>query len=120
MEVIVTYYDPQWPHNFETIKGELSDDLLDGGVPYVSIEHIGSTSVPGLPAKPIIDVLITVEPFDFNTTTLEKFKEALSWGRRQGGYRTFSPGSVYSLITSALRSVVHASPVNDIRIFRYS
>src|ERR1700688_4666 len=49
-------YDPSWPVLFDEECERL------GGVfgPTVTIEHIGSTSVPGLAAKPIIDLLIGV------------------------------------------------------------
>lgn len=94
MEVIVTCPDAQWPQQFEAIKAELEGDLKDEDVPYLNIEHIGSTSIPDLPAKPIIDVLITIIPTDFNTETLDKFKEAISWGPRQGGYHYIGSGGV--------------------------
>lgn len=51
-------YDPGWPDSFaehqRRIRGALGDRA-------VRIEHIGSTAVPGLAAKPIIDVLLVVE-----------------------------------------------------------
>ncbi|KAF1836558.1 UPF0157-domain-containing protein [Decorospora gaudefroyi] len=58
MAVIVEEYNPAWPQQFENIKSELEGYLQD--VEYLSIEHVGSTSVPGLAAKPIIDVDIIV------------------------------------------------------------
>lgn len=94
MEVIVTPASPEWPEHFEQIKTQLAGDLADEGISYINIEHIGSTSIPDLPAKPIIDILITVQPLDFNDTTLERFKEALSWGTRQGGYHYIGSGGV--------------------------
>jgi len=55
-------YDPRWPELFEReaqrIEGALADLEIE-------IEHVGSTSVPGLAAKPIIDILLTVpDPAD--------------------------------------------------------
>jgi GrpB-like predicted nucleotidyltransferase (UPF0157 family) len=51
-------YDTHWPEKFEThariIAGALGDSAL-------RIEHIGSTSVAGLAAKPIIDILVVVQ-----------------------------------------------------------
>ncbi len=94
MEVIVTYPDPRWPEQFEAIKAQLAGDLVDEGVSYLNIEHIGSTAIPDLPAKPIIDILITISPWDFNTTNLEKFIQALSWGPRQMGYHYIGSGGV--------------------------
>jgi GrpB-like predicted nucleotidyltransferase (UPF0157 family) len=50
-------YDPDWPELFEReaerIRGALGERVL-------GLEHAGSTSVPGLAAKPIIDIVLTV------------------------------------------------------------
>jgi GrpB-like predicted nucleotidyltransferase (UPF0157 family) len=51
-------YDPAWPARFRELGGELRAAL---GEVAVRIDHIGSTSVPGLAAKPIIDVQVSVE-----------------------------------------------------------
>ncbi len=56
--IIVVEPDPQWAERFATIRRELQASLA--GVPVIAIEHVGSTSVPGLAAKPIIDVDIVV------------------------------------------------------------
>lgn len=60
--LVVVPYDPQWPERFEGLAGTLHDALA--GVPVLSIEHVGSTSVPGLAAKPVIDIDIVVELAD--------------------------------------------------------
>ena len=52
---IVSPYSPAWPKLFEAIREEL---LLAFSPTVVAIEHIGSTSVPGLAAKPVIDVVL--------------------------------------------------------------
>jgi GrpB-like predicted nucleotidyltransferase (UPF0157 family) len=53
----VVPYDPAWPAVFEELAARLRAAL--GGVA-LSIEHVGSTSVLGMPAKPIIDIDVTV------------------------------------------------------------
>jgi GrpB-like predicted nucleotidyltransferase (UPF0157 family)/RimJ/RimL family protein N-acetyltransferase len=58
MSVTVEPYNPEWPQQFLKIKSELEVHLRD--VSYLSIEHVGSTSVPSLAAKPIIDIDIIV------------------------------------------------------------
>jgi GrpB-like predicted nucleotidyltransferase (UPF0157 family)/RimJ/RimL family protein N-acetyltransferase len=58
MSVVVEEYNPLWPAHFQQIRSELASYLK--GVSVKSIEHVGSTSVPGLAAKPIIDVDIIV------------------------------------------------------------
>jgi GrpB-like predicted nucleotidyltransferase (UPF0157 family) len=55
--VIIVPYNLHWPQQFEEEKARL---LADIGDYVVSIEHIGSTAVPGLAAKPVIDILIGV------------------------------------------------------------
>ncbi|HEU4452483.1 MAG TPA: GrpB family protein [Longimicrobium sp.] len=52
--VIVAPYDPAWAEEFAAERARLMAAL--GGAPCV-IEHVGSTSVPGLAAKPIIDIM---------------------------------------------------------------
>jgi GrpB-like predicted nucleotidyltransferase (UPF0157 family) len=54
-------YHPEWPLEFEQIASTLSTAL---GELALRIDHIGSTSVPGLAAKDIIDVQVTVASFD--------------------------------------------------------
>jgi GrpB-like predicted nucleotidyltransferase (UPF0157 family) len=53
----VVTYDPDWPHQFETIRRHLTPALV--GIA-AWIEHVGSTAVPGLLAKPIIDIDVVV------------------------------------------------------------
>jgi GrpB-like predicted nucleotidyltransferase (UPF0157 family) len=49
--------DPAWPSLFEALAGRIRGAL---GFRVLQIEHVGSTSVPGLAAKPIIDIDLTV------------------------------------------------------------
>ena len=57
MPIVISDYDPDWPRQFaeaaEPIRAALGDTAL-------AIDHIGSTSVPGLAAKDIIDIQVTV------------------------------------------------------------
>jgi len=60
--VVVADYDPAWPALFEREAARLRDLL---GAEIRLLEHVGSTSVPGLAAKPIIDILLVVpDPAD--------------------------------------------------------
>ncbi|MGH3743041.1 MAG: GrpB family protein, partial [Micromonosporaceae bacterium] len=56
----VVDYDPTWPERFEALRAEYAAALETAQVPVIAIEHVGSTSVPGLAAKPIIDCDIVV------------------------------------------------------------
>jgi GrpB-like predicted nucleotidyltransferase (UPF0157 family) len=60
MKVIIEPYDPVWAEEFQKAKASLETILED--VPYISIEHVGSTSIPGLAAKPVIDIDIIIQP----------------------------------------------------------
>jgi GrpB-like predicted nucleotidyltransferase (UPF0157 family) len=53
--------DPAWPRQFEEIGRWLRSAFGDRAL---RIDHIGSTAVPGLPAKDVIDVQLTVETFE--------------------------------------------------------
>jgi GrpB-like predicted nucleotidyltransferase (UPF0157 family) len=59
--VIVESYNSEWKRDFEDIRSELMA-VLEGKV--ISIEHVGSTSVEGLSAKPIIDIDVVIEDED--------------------------------------------------------
>ncbi|HEV3198376.1 MAG TPA: GrpB family protein [Bryobacteraceae bacterium] len=50
-------YDPEWPHRFEREANRIRAVLGDRAL---RVEHTGSTSVPGLPAKPVIDIVLEV------------------------------------------------------------
>ena len=56
-DVVVVDYDPLWPAKFAHHAGIIGRAL--GGIA-LSIEHVGSTSVPGLAAKAIIDIVVVV------------------------------------------------------------
>jgi GrpB-like predicted nucleotidyltransferase (UPF0157 family) len=55
-------YDPAWPTLFEQERSALEDGI--GAWVVGGIHHVGSTAVPGLEAKPIIDILVGVESLD--------------------------------------------------------
>ena len=63
-------YDPRWPEEFRALATPLREAL--GGLA-LRIDHIGSTSVPGLAAKDIIDIQVTVATLD-----AEALSEALA------------------------------------------
>jgi len=61
-KVAVVPYDPLWPRLFREEKEHLLSCLPRDLVK--RIEHFGSTAVPGLPAKPIVDILVEVTDLD--------------------------------------------------------
>ena len=55
--VLIVDYDPEWPHQFAVEAAKIRAALGEGAL---LLEHVGSTSVPGLAAKPILDILLVV------------------------------------------------------------
>lgn len=56
-KVVIEGYNPAWPSWFEQDRARIEAALGDVAL---SVEHVGSTSVPNLPAKPLIDILLQV------------------------------------------------------------
>ena len=70
-KVIVVPYNDQWPIKFEKIKTEVFATL---GKLAVSIEHVRSTSVEGLWAKPIIDIDVIISDNEFLPQVIDKLE----------------------------------------------
>lgn len=56
-QIHLASYDPTWPDQYEAEAAKIRAGLGDA---VLVLEHVGSTSIPGLPAKPIIDILLAV------------------------------------------------------------
>jgi GrpB-like predicted nucleotidyltransferase (UPF0157 family) len=56
--IVVADYHPEWPERFRKEEAKIRAAL---GESALTVEHIGSTSVPGLAAKPMVDILLVVE-----------------------------------------------------------
>ncbi len=72
-EIVILDYDPRWQDKYQAHKHTIANALGDVAL---RIEHIGSTSVPGLAAKPIIDMLLMVEDSGNEASYLPKLKAA--------------------------------------------
>lgn len=68
-KIVIVDYDPEWPEIYEIERKNLSQIL--GSIPH-RVEHIGSTSVEGLGAKPVIDVLLGLGNFEQDKEELIK------------------------------------------------
>ena len=79
-DISIVSYNPQWPLLFESEKLQLLSCLPKDIVG--RIEHFGSTAVPGLSAKPIIDILVEV-------TSLEETKKKIVPIMTEQGYEYF-------------------------------
>lgn len=79
-DVAISPYDPRWPFSFrlerEHLRACLPADLV------LRIEHFGSTAVPGLSAKPIVDILVEV-------TTLQATRDRIAPILESQGYDYF-------------------------------
>lgn len=62
-------YDPAWPDLFEKERTALQEAIGDWAVG--GIHHVGSTAVPGLDAKPIVDILVGVEDLETSRACFE-------------------------------------------------
>jgi GrpB-like predicted nucleotidyltransferase (UPF0157 family) len=70
--ITLVLYD-DWNHHFEVIKDVLKDIFSNQ---CIGIYHIGSTAIPGMPAKPIIDVMVTVNDINSVDALNETMKKA--------------------------------------------
>ena len=79
--VEIADYDPAWPEVYAALRARLAQAL---GETAVRIEHVGSTAVPGLAAKPVVDVQVSV-PDLADEAAYRPHIESLGFGLR---YRT--------------------------------
>ena len=79
--VEIVPYQENWPSEFQAIAASLRQTL---GELALRIDHIGSTSVPGLPAKDVIDIQITVSALDEGVVAA---MEELGYTRPETAYR---------------------------------
>lgn len=101
--------DPEWATAFAEHEARIRRAL---GPVAVDVEHIGSTSVPGLAAKPIIDILLTVEDITADEDYLDRLIDA--------GYvlRVREPG--HRLVRTPERDVhIHVLEVGDVAAADY-
>jgi GrpB-like predicted nucleotidyltransferase (UPF0157 family) len=86
--VEVVDYDPAWPAMFEAEAARL--EALIGAEGIGRIEHIGSTAVPGLAAKPIVDLMVEVPDYDLVARRIAPRLEAAGY---EYLWRPVGPGS---------------------------
>jgi GrpB-like predicted nucleotidyltransferase (UPF0157 family) len=72
-EVVLAEYDPEWPALYERERERIEQAL---GAEALRIEHVGSTSVPGLAAKPVIDIVLVVADSSREETYVPPLEEA--------------------------------------------
>ncbi|HZZ19085.1 MAG TPA: GrpB family protein [Opitutaceae bacterium] len=112
--VEVVAYNPGWPDAFEAESAKIRASL---GSLAVDVHHVGSTSVPGMPAKPIIDMAVAVEPSVLRSylpecmgaMTAAGYAYYGNWGHHGGHFFAKSTGT---LRTSAAQ--LHAADSEDL------
>jgi GrpB-like predicted nucleotidyltransferase (UPF0157 family) len=128
MRPIVVPHDPSWRLLFEEERARLSQLL---GVLAIRIEHIGSTSIPGILAKPIIDILIETSSHtaldnhntglrslgyetlgEFGIESRRYFRKSNSNGDRTHHVHAFESGSPHLLRHLAFRDFLIAHPTH--------
>jgi GrpB-like predicted nucleotidyltransferase (UPF0157 family) len=67
--IVIEDYDGSWPETFERLNARLLRALDDA---VLAVEHIGSTAVPGLPAKPIVDIDVVVSSEEDVSRAIER------------------------------------------------
>ncbi|MDX6742750.1 GrpB family protein [Actinocorallia sp. A-T 12471] len=109
--------DPRWPHTYARLAADLTAALGDLAS---DLEHVGSTSVPGLPAKPIIDIAALLAP-DAAPAAVAEAVAPLGYGYRgdtkdQGGLLfVLEPAETPDLALAHL----HGIPPGDPQWTRY-
>lgn len=87
MKVLIVPYDPLWPDAFREHQRAIADSL---GHLFPVVDHIGSTSVPGLAAKPVIDILVGLAADELLDKTVEPLMR-----RGFTYFRKYEPGMPY-------------------------
>jgi len=123
--VTIVDYDARWPQLFERARAEINEAL---GQSILAVHHVGSTSVPGLCAKPVLDILVSVphletvlelvakiERIGYEFRPDEDIPDRLFFRRRIGTMRTHhlslsEPSSHHHVATLAFRDALRADP----------
>jgi GrpB-like predicted nucleotidyltransferase (UPF0157 family) len=85
----IVAYDPEWPARFESWRRKLAAAL---GPVARRIDHFGSTSVPGLPAKPVIDIQVSVDDMNHEELYVPQIESlGVQLRSRDDDHRFFRP-----------------------------
>lgn len=89
-EVVVVDYDPDWPRRAEQLIETLTRQL---GEPARRIDHIGSTAIPGMAAKAVLDIQVSVDDLDHAVVAFDNPLRALGFERGPYGHDHVPAGS---------------------------
>ena len=124
MEVIVVPHDPAWSAKFSSEAFRLSRAL---GATAIAIHHIGSTSIAGIYAKPVVDILVEVQSIEdadasrdviehlgyevmgeFGISGRRYYRKNTQHGAREFQVHAFATGSAHIYRHIALRDFMRA------------
>jgi GrpB-like predicted nucleotidyltransferase (UPF0157 family) len=87
VSVEVVEYDDAWPVRFTAEADQIRAAL---GSQLRRVEHVGSTSVPGLAARPIIDIALSVETLDVEAVEELGYRHLGEWRFSKPGYELYA------------------------------
>ena len=123
--VTLVPYDNRWPALFDEASREIANAFGPG---ILTVHHVGSTSIPGLCAKPILDILVSIADLDrglalvpglaglgYEFRPAEEIPDRHYFRRRRGDVRTHhlslaEPASHHHRVTLAFRDALRADP----------
>lgn len=110
MPIQLDPYNPEWPTIFASAKHELVGYLNQNT--YEAIEHVGSTAIPSLRAKPIVDILIGVEDFEA-MANIGSFIQQLNYQpwHSTPARATFQRRNHLAIPTHQIHVVIHHGPL---------
>jgi GrpB-like predicted nucleotidyltransferase (UPF0157 family) len=115
--IILEQHNPQWAVEFEEVKKGLEQILA--GIPIITIEHVGSTSIPDLKAKPVLDIDIEIdrESLDSVTSALKAAGYTpIGECHLPGRYSFFQPGAnIYDVFTQLWKLPPGSPPPGQMR-----
>ncbi|MCA9716193.1 MAG: GNAT family N-acetyltransferase [Myxococcales bacterium] len=117
--IVVVDHDPAWARQFAQLRAALEATL---GALALAIEHVGSTSVPGLAAKPILDIDVVIEAparLPEVITRLAALGYAHEGERGVTGRHAFRPVSKDSIPASWPRHHLYVCPAGGLELRRH-
>jgi GrpB-like predicted nucleotidyltransferase (UPF0157 family) len=100
--VVVVAHDPKWAADFEEEKERIVSALADRAL---EVEHVGSTAIPGLAAKPVLDVAVALQSINEPQEAI-RLLEAAGYERRPAGD---FPGRLFLRRFEGARRMSHLS-----------
>lgn len=108
--VVVTAYDPRWPERFAELQKKLWPLVSDFAL---GLEHVGSTSVAGLAAKPTIDLDIIIPDSSFLEKTIARLGGA---GYEHRGNMGIEDRDAFRAINSTIKHNLYVCPRSSIAL----